>query len=396
MSNENFDIMHYNFTDTQLKLLNNKISIIRHQKTLNPIFNNQNLIIYFAKIDKNLDLKLSFVSENAEKILGYTKTEIMAQGWKAFSTHPDDLEIFNNAIRTYPINTAFTISYRMMHKGGDYSSVCDTMTISKNIFDGADEIIGCIMDIGENDAIEKRLLQNDKMATLGRIAASILHDLKQPISNISLSADNLRQRSARGALSQQILSKQLERISEQVARASGMMQEMEAYGRVPEGTPAAISLAPLLKSVKSIVAPQMTIDNIILELDGINQDFCVNGKSILLEQALVNLVLNARDSIKERRSRGDMSPGKINIINERLKSHILLHIEDNGSGISEEALGHLFEPFFTTKPPGHGSGLGLSIAHGVIKNLGGRLEAENILNGARFTIELPLAEPNAP
>ena len=112
------------------------------------------------------------------------------------------------------------------------------------------------------------------------------------------------------------------------------------------------------------------------------------GDAIRLEQVLLNLLNNALDAMAESTVR------QLQIRIERQAEQCLLSIADSGGGIAAEALDHVFEPFFTTKPVGAGLGLGLAVSYGIVRELGGSLEAANGEQGAVFTLRLPAA-PNA-
>ena len=111
----------------------------------------------------------------------------------------------------------------------------------------------------------------------------------------------------------------------------------------------------------------------------------VLGDAIRLEQVLLNLLHNALDAMADSEAR---------ILEVRIARDgdaCLLSVEDSGGGIAEETLGRVFEPFFTTKPVGQGLGLGLAVSYGIVRDLGGSLQAHNGERGARFTLSLPAA-----
>ncbi len=119
----------------------------------------------------------------------------------------------------------------------------------------------------------------------------------------------------------------------------------------------------------------------------------VLGHQVQMEQVFLNLLTNARDAIKGTQAGGG---GKITFaVDESGDDLIRITVSDTGGGIPEEAMSHIFEPFFTTKKMGEGTGLGLSVSYGIIRDMGGTIEAENAGGGARFTITLPVAGTDA-
>jgi C4-dicarboxylate-specific signal transduction histidine kinase len=109
-------------------------------------------------------------------------------------------------------------------------------------------------------------------------------------------------------------------------------------------------------------------------------------------QVLLNLLLNANDAIRTRYGNSSAAEGRVKITVTRRNQLAVITVEDNGAGIPSGVLRKIFDPFYTTKAPKDGTGLGLSISYGIVSDLGGVIRARSSRNGARFTIELPLAE----
>ena len=127
----------------------------------------------------------------------------------------------------------------------------------------------------------------------------------------------------------------------------------------------------------------------------------VTGEPNRLQQVLLNIVLNARDSLLD--DKGRQAAGSLGSIVLKVAAaagandRVVLIVEDDGPGIAPHNLPRLFEPFFTTKPTGKGTGLGLSISYDIVRRMGGEITAENRPEGgARFRIELPMAETASP
>ncbi len=112
---------------------------------------------------------------------------------------------------------------------------------------------------------------------------------------------------------------------------------------------------------------------------------CVLGHIIQMEQVIINLLTNARDAMSER---GGAMKITLRVFVDQ--QHLHITSEDTGGGIAQNALSRIFEPFYTTKEMGKGTGLGLSVGYGIIRDMKGTITAENINDGARFTITLPL------
>ncbi len=113
---------------------------------------------------------------------------------------------------------------------------------------------------------------------------------------------------------------------------------------------------------------------------------------VQVEQVVLNLLGNARDAIEaERQGPGEPRRITVTVEDAGLDNDVSLSVEDSGGGIPNQIIDRVFEPFFTTKQTGKGTGLGLSISYGIISNMGGRIDASNVGDGARIKIILPVA-----
>jgi histidine kinase len=121
----------------------------------------------------------------------------------------------------------------------------------------------------------------------------------------------------------------------------------------------------------------------------------VRGSPARLEQAVLQLLANARDAVLERRRREPGAPARISVALQRSAGRIAIEVRDTGTGIPDALREAIFDPFFTTKEPGRGTGLGLSIAAGVARAMGGGIEAWNLAEGGAC-LRMELAEAATP
>ena len=245
-----------------------------------------------------------------------------------------------------------------------------------------------VTDITEQRNTNAQLVQAAKLATLGEMSTGMAHELNQPLNVISLAASNLRfsLEQATSPGSENKLAK-LDRIDSAVRRAAGIIDHMRAYGRLSGEGLAPIELGAVVAGASDLMSEQLKLINITLINQFPDGDFKVMGNSIQLEQVLINLINNAKDAISDTGG-----PGEIIVDAETIQQRILLRVSDTGGGIPEHALPHIFEPFFTTKPVGEGTGLGGSISYGIIRDMQGDIWAENLPQGARITVSLPLLQ----
>lgn len=266
---------------------------------------------------------------------------------------------------------------------------------------GGDGFIVLGLDNTEQRRQESQIIHMSKLATLGEVATGMAHELNQPLNVIRMAAENALDRTAIDTETAAYVRSKLERIVLQVERAAKIIDHMRIFGR-RDASVATHDPWSAVEGALSILGEQMRIGGIAVSLRGAPGLCDVGCDQALLEQVIVNLLLNARDAIVDRRARDPAGPDRGRIeISLQVRAdragavRALLGVSDNGGGIPEPVLPRLFEPFFTTKPAGKGTGLGLSVSYGIVRELGGRLSAVNAAEGARFEIDVPCAASQA-
>lgn len=367
-------------------------ALARYERRLNSIGQHAPVIVYGLEVVGGLKGSLIFVSGSLEKILGYDSSEAMQPGCWSHSIHPDDYQRCVDAFEFLTPEKVVNVEYRLLHKDGHFVWVYDTLSIEPNPHSDICEAIGVIMDISERKATEEQLIQADKMASLGRMISGTAHELNQPLNFIKMAVSNLRENMVRGRLEPDHFMAKLDNVLSQVERASAIILQMRIFGRTPKEAPYPIDVRAAANQVISMVAPQFELDSTQVIISEKSDPIFVKGLPMLLEQVLLNLLLNANDAIQTRYGAANAGEGMINVTVERRDHLALIIVEDNGTGISADVLRNIFDPFFTTKAPKAGTGLGLSISYGIIRDMGGVIKAKSGRNGARFTIELPMAQ----
>ena len=246
---------------------------------------------------------------------------------------------------------------------------------------------------------EVRLLQMAKLVTLGEMATSMAHELNQPLNILRIAIDNLRfilDREGLAELDEAYVRAKLDRIDDQVARAARLVDHLRVFGRQPSGEPVWFALVDAVAQTASLIQEQLRLSDIALVVDcaANAREIRVKGSIELLDQALLNLLVNARDAILGQRERDPAgAPGRVTIgVGSEENGRIAtITVDDTGGGIPLDIMPRLFEPFFTTKPAGKGTGLGLAIVVSIVNDMGGTITATNIDEGARLAVRLPVA-----
>ena len=341
------------------------------------------LVIYALEVSGDAKGRPTYVSASVERVLGYTREEVAQPGWWSHAIHPEDSEATLAAVARLEDGRTIAQEYRLRTKDGRFVWVYDTLMRS------GDEAVGALLDISDRREAQQQLLQAAKLIHLGEMATGMAHELNQPLNTIKLSLANLRAGLTRGVFDQQAVDTKIDRISRSVDRAALLISHMRMFGRASRGSDAFDVGASVTRALTVAEHHFRSLDaEIACRIEGTPE---TRGETGMLEQVIVNLLLNARDAIAARRRSDPGVHPKVTIEAARNGDTVLVSVADNGGGIDPAVLPRIFEPFFTTRDPGQGTGLGLSISYGIVQEMGGTLTAENVADGARFTICLPAA-----
>ena len=237
-------------------------------------------------------------------------------------------------------------------------------------------------DVTDQVKMEEQLLRQERLASLGLLAAGVAHEVNTPLTGISSYTQMLLEEMPADDPRREILQK----IEAQSRRASSIANSLLDLVR-PERAPfEGVSLDAAAREVLKLFEPQIRERGIRLEADLCAGLPLVHGDRGKLQQVLLNLLLNARDAV------GD--GGTVRVSTYARGGAVVLEVVDDGVGIAEEDLSRIFDPFFTTKGVGKGTGLGLSISHGIVREHGGEMHVESSPGEfTRFRVEIPASQP---
>jgi signal transduction histidine kinase len=244
------------------------------------------------------------------------------------------------------------------------------------------------------------LVRTEKLASMGRLVAGIAHEINNPvnavINTLGPLSDTIHQiahgKNGDGAPSSETdiagLAKEAEEMLRVVergaARSKAIVQALHNYSRGDEETPRELNLARSVDDTLDLLRHRLT--NVRVEKE-IETGLRVRGFAGQIDQVFMNLITNAAQAIGTR-ERG----GTIRVAVARAGDEVEISIADDGPGIPPEVIPRIFDPFFTTKDVGEGSGLGLSIVHGIIERHGGKIRVDSrVGEGTTFRITLPAA-----
>lgn len=240
-------------------------------------------------------------------------------------------------------------------------------------------------DISGQRHMESRLFHSERLAALGQMLSGVAHELTNPLTSI-LGYAQLVQRRAKEC------ERETQHILEEAERARSIARNLLLFARGSTSERMSVSLNKIVERTVALRAYELRLENISVELDLDRRLPETVADAAQIQQALLNLMLNAEQAIRQIRENGHLW-----IRTRQLSaSRVALEVADDGPGVAPEVVLHIFDPFFTTKPAGMGTGLGLSILYGIVQQHGGEISVGTRPGGgAIFTMDLPSSTPGA-
>jgi PAS domain S-box-containing protein len=341
--------------------------------------------------------KTSYISPNVKKIYGYTSEEILAAGEELWfdRIHPDDREAVQQAFETlFSEHVHHDMEYRIQRKDGEWIWLHDRANVIVER-DGQEQAYGVFSDVTETKRQEEKLQQSARMQVVGQLAGGIAHDFNNQLAGVIGYAGVLR-----GKVSDKPqLARYVDNILIASGRAADLTRQLLAFARKGNYLTVPVDIHKIIGEVVSLL--QHSINRNIHVVQQLNAEFSLTmGDPTQLQNALLNLALNARDAMpdggelifatdtteidKEYR---ESKPSEI-----QAGSYLHICVTDSGTGIDEQTQQHMYEPFYTTKEEGKGTGMGLAAVYGTVKAHGGYIHVDSELGrGTTMEMHLPLA-----
>ncbi len=231
-----------------------------------------------------------------------------------------------------------------------------------------------------------QLLQSEKMASLGKLAAGIAHQINNPLSGIVLFSNLLLENSE--VASNEAVENDLRRIAEDAQRCSAIVKELLEFARQTQDKVKAVDLSRALSQTIFLLEKQPLFQNIEVVKELSEVEPVVHGEPQQLNHVFMNLILNAAEAMDGR--------GTLTLRTREVPGEEAFEVDvaDTGMGIPPEIVSRVFEPFFTTKEVGKGTGLGLSVVYGIVERHNGRIRIDSVVgSGTTFTVTLPIGSP---
>jgi two-component system NtrC family sensor kinase len=229
---------------------------------------------------------------------------------------------------------------------------------------------------------QEELVSSEKLASVGRMAAGVAHEIGNPLTSVLGHTEILYKRLKRKKLKDgKILLDLVERTRKETERINRIIKDLLQFAKPPSPHRENVDVNRVVQDSLNVLSVQERFQSLSLDLSLTEHLPLTQGNRDQLQQVLFNILINAADAMPDG--------GSLSIKTEQEKQWVIIAIKDTGLGIAPEDLGKIFDPFFTTKSPDKGTGLGLSISLKIIDELGGRIKVQSKKGkGAEFCVYL--------
>jgi len=353
----------------------------------------------------NNDYTIEDVNEPYLKMVGKTREEVLGSYcYKIYYGLKAPCSIAHAELRCPMLETIRTgKSAHVIHEfpyQKNRPSYCNIVTYPQQNRNGeVKQVIELIRDITEEFSSKwearikelkedlNKMIQEDRMISLGKLAASCVHEINNPIQGLLTFSYLMQEILEEGDLSPDNLKKFkkfLTLMSDELERCGNIISGLLSFSREIPLEYKRVVFNDIINAVVNLTRHKMELQNIRLTTDFCPGLLLVKGDANRLQQVLLNLVFNAIEAMPNGGELGIKSRF------DSKKQNIRIEIRDSGHGISDKHLDHIFDPFFTTKKEGEGTGLGLSIVYGVVNNHGGKINVKSKENeGTVFFLKFP-------
>jgi PAS domain S-box-containing protein len=331
-----------------------------------------------------LDGRIRYGNSAMAKLLGHP------------TSHLDGLDVREliQGLRGRPIDELTEVECELSNDDGDAVPISLS---SATLSDRQGSPIGIVLiarDLRELEVLRGRLVVSGRLAAVGELAAGIAHEINNPLAYVRANLSLLRQhweslgieleKSKSSGSWSELIAEGAEMIDESlegVDRATAIVRDVKGLAHAGRGERSMADLNELLDGVLRMAAPQLRVTAAVEKDYGLLPLVACAPQE--LQQVFLNLVLNASQAIADR--------GKIRVRTEAQGGSVMVRIEDDGRGMDVDLLDRIFDPFFTTKPVGEGTGLGLGIAHEIVRKHGGEMTIDSKPGrGSVFSVRLPV------
>ena len=359
------------------------------QQLFATVANTSPALIWMSGLDKGC----TWFNEPWLAFTGRVLTEELGDGWTA-GVHPDDLAPYlQNYTKAFEARQPFALEYRLRRHDGEYRWILDQGQPRYDATGTFTGYIGSCLDISEHRNLEKQMRHAVKMESIGTLAGGVAHDF----NNILMAIIGYGQLALMGMAQDDAQRLNIEHLLEGAQRAARLTKDLLLFSRKQVSDRKPVDVNEIIKTVEKFIV-RVIGEDILCETRVPDQPLSVLADSHQIEQVLINFATNARDAMPKG---GTFSiTVEQTILNQEFIAvhgfgkpgpYALITVSDSGCGMDEQTRLRIFEPFFTTKEVGKGTGLGLAVAYGIIKQHEGYINVYSEPDrGTIFRLYLPL------
>jgi two-component system NtrC family sensor kinase len=334
--------------------------------------------------ETDADGRFTYWSPQIENLSGYAAEELLGHTAYEFLIHPDDVKQFRNTTRRMVRDgrEEYTSRHRALHRDG--STLHLELSI-KTVRDEAGEVIkyrGVARDVTERVQLQAQLIQSAKLSGIGQMISGVAHELNNPLTTVMGYSQLLQAADVDDAIKED-----LRRIYNDALRAQRIVQNLLTFARQKKPHRGPVDINEVIEQALSLRRYELRVDNVEVVAELSQKLPWTMADSYQLQQVFLNIINNAHQAMSQQGGGGTLTIKSQLIDNNTIR----ITWADTGPGMAPDVLERVFDPFFTTKEVGAGTGLGLSVSHGIIQEHGGRIWAESEEgHGATFIMELPV------
>ena len=361
------------------------------------------IVIFKLINDEHLSVK--YIS-NSVKTFGYTKQEFESHQMSLmnmiFEEDKNKVQVAINAALKNDLES-FTVVCRVLNAANEIRWISSRIILIKNHSGEVSHFYGYINDITKikvsqeelklkvEDEVKKNrekdrlLIQQSKLAAMGEMIGNIAHQWRQPLNNVSLILQFLRDNYKNEAVSSEKLDKFMNKANTHIEYMSETIDDFRNFYK-PSKTQNEFSVQESINTLLHMVKNEYSSENIKIEFE--SNDLVITSYENELKQSLLNILNNAKDALVSKKEKEDFE-ALIHISLEQYNQQLKIEITNNGGCIEDEIIDRIFEPYFTTKFEHQGTGIGLYMTKSIIEtNMKGKIEVQNIKDGVKFIITL--------
>jgi len=333
------------------------------------------------------DGQVRYANEKVASILNCEQDEIIGKDIFKF-VHPSSHEPIKNRVEELKKNPGQInphMEFTMLRKGSSEPFVVECTSIM-TMFDGEKSVLVAMRDLTDRKKLQMKMMQNDRLVSLGQLAAGVGHEINNPLCSILLKLELLQEEQK--SLNTDDAAKVLSEIKDGLERIKYITNDLKTLARNrDEDVLSNIDINRVLKATIHMTRNEIEHRaKLVFEPQDVKPVYANEAR---MSQVILNILINAIQSIEP----GHADENEISVKTRTANGHVIMEFRDTGSGIPEEMKDRLFQPFQTTKPVGQGTGLGLSICESIIRKYNGTIECESIIGkGSLFRVILPISE----